>query len=324
MRKKFALTLALVLAAGVLMGCGKQDTPGKLGKLSIVTTIFPEYDWVREILGEQVDEVEVTVLLDSSVDLHCYQPTADDMIRIADCDLFICVGGESDDWVDGALRNTSGSDRRAIKLLDVLGDSAREEEIVEGMQVGTEEHSGKEDAEFDEHVWLSLKNAEAFCRAIADMLAELDPANQDIYMANASAYIDKLLTLDEAYQRVVDSAPRKTILFGDRFPFRYLADDYGLTYYAAFAGCSAETEASFETISFLAGKIDELQLPCVLTIEGAQHRIAETIVRNTAEQNQKILTMDSMQSITSGDTAAGVSYLSIMEKNLSILKEALN
>ena len=177
--------------------------------------------------------------------------------------------------------------------------------------------------EKDEHVWLSLKNAQTLCVTIADALCAIDPDNKDAYTANASAYIEKLSALDGEYQSAVDSAARKTVLFGDRFPFRYLVDDYGLSYYAAFVGCSAETEASFETISFLAKKVDELKLPCVLTIEGAQHKIAETIVQNTTSKNQKVLTMDSMQSTTSKDVKNGTTYLSVMEKNLSVLKEAL-
>ena len=184
-----------------------------------------------------------------------------------------------------------------------------------------EGHDHEEEA--DEHVWLSLKNAKTLVDAISNALQELDPDNKDAYAANAAAYIEKLSALDGAYQSAVDGAARKTVLFGDRFPFRYLVDDYGLRYYAAFAGCSAESEASFETVSFLAKKVDELKLPCVLTIEGKNHKIAETIVENTAEKNQKILTMDSMQSMTSKDAANGATYLSVMEQNLSVLKEAL-
>ena len=177
--------------------------------------------------------------------------------------------------------------------------------------------------EADEHVWLSLKHAETLVTAIANTLQELDSANKDTYAANASSYIEKLYALDGAYQPAVNGAARKTVLFGDRFPFRYLVDDYGLRYYAAFAGGSAETEASFETVSFLAKKVDELGLPCVLTIEGNNHKLAETIVRSTAGKKQKVLTMDSMQSTTSKDVANGATYLSVMEKNLSVLKEAL-
>ena len=507
MKKMIPLFLVLTMAVGLLAGCGKKNAAEKgesdSNKLSVVTTIFPEYDWVKEILGDKADNAEVTMLLSSGVDLHSYQPTADDIVKISDCDLFIYVGGESDKWVDDALKEATNKDMKVIDLLEVLGDSVKTEETVEGMQetehahdhskevstfeddevqdrslpdwegswqsaypfaldgtlddafaamaeegemtadeyktyyqngyktditniniegdhiaftyedgkkvgsdykyigyyiqnwsTGTkaamyrfeavdrtsgapiyiefndhmiesaapehfhirmsnesfdaivdpekswptffpadmtgedlcehmEGHGHDHEEEADEHVWLSLKNAKTLVDAISNALQELDPDNKDAYAANAAAYIEKLSALDGAYQSAVDGAARKTVLFGDRFPFRYLVDDYGLSYYAAFAGCSAESEASFETVSFLAKKVDELKLPCVLTIEGKNHKIAETIVENTAEKNQKILTMDSMQSTTSEDVANGTTYLSVMEQNLSMLKEAL-
>ena len=319
MKKITVLLLALFMLVGALAGCGKQNDTNQTDKLSIVTTIFPEYDWVREILGEKADNAEITMLLDNGVDLHSYQPTADDIVKISDCDLFIYVGGESDEWVEDALRNAANGNMKVINLLEVLGDSVKTEEIVEGMQ--EEEYEYEEEA--DEHVWLSLKNAKMLVRVISKALQELDPNNKDIYAANADAYVKKLSALDAEYQAAVDAASNKTILFGDRFPFRYLVDDYGLRYYAAFVGCSAETEAGFETISFLAKRVDELKLPCVLTIEGAQHKIAETIVWNTTTKNQKVLTMESMQSTTTQDVKNGTTYLSVMEKNLSVLKEAL-
>lgn len=321
MKKILALLLALWIPAAVLSGCVPQDDSAASNKLNIVTTIFPAYDWVREILGDETDRAEITTLLDSGVDLHSYQPTVDDIVKISDCDLFLYVGGESDGWVDDALKNAPNKDRKVIRLLDVLGDSAKAEETVEGMQ--EEEHDHEEEAEYDEHIWLSLKNAQVLVAAISEALQESDPARKDTYAANAAAYVEKLSALDGEYRAAVDSGKYKTLLFGDRFPFRYLADDYGLDYYAAFPGCSAETEASFETVSFLAGKMDALGLPCVLTIEGTQHKIAETVVQNTAQKNQQILTMDSMQAVTANDAASGVSYLSIMEKNLSVLKKAL-
>lgn len=335
MKKITALLLALFMLVGALAGCGKQNDTNQTDKLSIVTTIFPEYDWVREILGDKADNAEITMLLDNGVDLHSYQPTADDIVKISDCDLFIYVGGESDEWVEDALRNAANRNMKVINLLEVLGDSVKTEEIVEGMQEeeheyedveeheheDAEEHEHEEEA--DEHVWLSLKNAKMLVRVISKALQELDPDSKDIYAANADAYVKKLSALDAEYQTAVDAASNKTILFGDRFPFRYLVDDYGLRYYAAFVGCSAETEAGFETISFLAKRVDEWKLPCVLTIEGAQHKIAETVVRNTTAKNQRVLTMDSMQSTTSKDVKNGTTYLSVMEKNLSVLKEAL-
>ena len=327
MKKVTALLLALLMLVGALAGCGKQNDTNQTDKLSIVTTIFPEYDWVREILGDKADNAEITMLLDNGVDLHSYQPTADDIVKISDCDLFIYVGGESDEWVEDALRNAANRNMKVINLLEVLGDSVKTEEIVEGMQEEEHEHEDAEEheheEEVDEHVWLSLKNAKMLVRVISKALQELDPNNKDIYAANADAYVKKLSALDAEYQTAVDAASNKTILFGDRFPFRYLVDDYGLRYYAAFVGCSTETEAGFETISFLAKRVDELKLPCVLTIEGAQHKIAETIVRNTTAKNQRVLTMDSMQSTTSKDVKNGTTYLSVMEKNLSVLKEVL-
>lgn len=332
-KRIFAVFFCLLLAAGILGGCGKAESSSisapsasQSGSkpLKIVTTIFPEYDWVREILGDKADHAEVSMLLDNGVDLHSYQPTADDIIKISDCDLFIYVGGESDGWVEDALKEATNKEMQVINLLDVLGEQVKEEEVVEGMEAEEEESEDEDEPEYDEHVWLSLKNAETLCNAITDALETIDPANKDAYATNAASYLEKLAALDGEYQTVVDNAARKTVLFGDRFPFRYLVDDYGLRYYAAFAGCSAETEASFETISFLAGKVDELRLPCVLTIEGAQHKIAETIVQNTAEKNQSILPLDSMQSTTSTDVANGTTYLSVMESNLDVLKQALN
>ena len=333
LKRIFAVFFCLLLAAGILGGCGKAEfssisapSASQSGSkpLKIVTTIFPEYDWVRQILGERAKNVELTMLLDNGVDLHSYQPTADDIIKISDCDLFIYVGGESDGWVEDALKEATNKEMQVINLLDVLGEQVKEEEVVEGMEAEEEESEDEDEPEYDEHVWLSLKNAETLCNAITDALEEIDPANKDAYAANAASYLEKLAALDGEYQTVVDNAARKTVLFGDRFPFRYLVDDYGLSYYAAFAGCSAETEASFETISFLAGKVNELGLPCVLTIEGAQHKIAETIVQNTAKKNQSILTLDSMQSTTSTDVENGTTYLSVMESNLDVLKQALN
>ena len=181
----------------------------------------------------------------------------------------------------------------------------------------------EEETEYDEHVWLSLKNAEKIVKNISEEIQKIDSANAENYKKNAESYIEKLDALDKEYGNAVDNASVKTLLFGDRFPFRYMTDDYGMTYYAAFVGCSAETEASFETITFLAKKTDELSLGAVMTIEGNNHEIAETIVENTKDKNQKILTLDSMQSVTSQDVKDGVTYLSIMENNLDVLKEAL-
>ncbi len=329
MKKIISFILAVLLMTGCLYACGTGSGPSDAddGRIQIVTTIFPEYDWVMNILGENPAGAEVTMLLDSGVDLHSFQPTAEDILKISACDLFIYVGGESDEWVDDALQEATNQNMAVINLLDALGDAAKEEEVIEGMQE-EDEHDGDHDheeekTEYDEHVWLSLRNASFFVKEISQAVQKIDPDHANVYRNNAEVYAGKLDALDAEYQNAVSGVSVTTLLFGDRFPFRYLTDDYGLAYYAAFAGCSAETEASFETVTFLAEKVDEFSLTAVMTIEGTDHRIAETIVQNTKTKDQRILTMDSMQSVTAKDVAEGTTYLSIMENNLSVLKDAL-
>ena len=323
MKKFLSAIVAVFLAVGSLTACSSAGAKSS-NKINIVTTIFPEYDWVMNVLGENPAGAEVTMLLDNGVDLHSFQPTAADIMKISSADLFVYVGGESDDWVEDALKEAVNKNMIVINLLDVLGDSVKEEELVEGMQGEDEEEEEEEgEVEYDEHVWLSLKNAQVLVQSISDAIQKIDSANAETYKNNTAKYIESLKSLDADYKAAIDSASVKTILFGDRFPFRYLVDDYGLTYYAAFVGCSAETEASFETITFLAKKVDELGLPAVLTIEGKDKRIAETIIENTASKNQKVLTLDSMQSVSSKDIQNGTTYISIMESNLAVLKEAV-
>ncbi|MBR6185070.1 MAG: zinc ABC transporter substrate-binding protein [Clostridia bacterium] len=517
MKKFFASILVVVLMmTTVFSGAALAEDK----KLSIVTTIFPIYDWVRAIINGS-DHVEITMLLDNGTDLHSYQPSALDIMKVSEADLFIYVGGESDEWVEAVLATAKNPDLVSISLVEAMGDAIKAEEIVEGMEHehehGEEEeeehehaheheeiepediqdrplsdfagewqsllplllageldafcghkaeedgddatsketylekytanwacgavsmkiegdtisftdengktvsgaytyagytpilaedgdvksvryqfttdsadapkyvqfndhgyqpgeaahfhvyfgsesfdallsassnpyfapadmttagilqqlighnheehehhHDHEEEEETDEHVWLSLRNAQILSRAIAEALAGLDPDNSAMYRENLAAYCEKLSALDQAYAEMVKNAQYKTVLFADRFPFRYLTDDYGLTYFAAFSGCSAESEASFQTIVFLAQKVDELNLPAVLTIEHPQTRIAETVVSTSQAKNAKILSMDSMQSVTAQDVKAGAAYLAIMENNLAVLREALN
>ncbi len=342
MKKAFAFLLSFLLLVSCLVTCAGAEAD----KINIVTTIFPIYDWVREVVGDNASHVNITLLLDNGVDLHSYQPTAQDILAISTADLFIYVGGESDEWVEDVLKSAMNPNLKAINLVDAMGEDIKMEEIVEGMEhehdhdheehdhEESEEHGDHEEHdhdqdhehedEADEHVWLSLRNAGKLTKIIADTLSEIDPDYAEYYQANAATYIGTLTDLDARYKETVNGSAYKTILFGDRFPFRYLADDYGLTYYAAFSGCSAESEASFETIVFLAGKTDELGLPAVLTIEHPKTRIAETIVQTTSAKDQKILVLDSMQGTTASDIQAGITYLSVMESNLEVLKEALN
>ena len=324
----------------------KTDDANK--KFSVVCTIFPEYDWIRQLVGDKKDNYEITYLLDKGVDLHSYQPTAEDIAKIANCDLFVYVGGESDGWVNDALKESKNDKMQVVNLLETLGKNVKPEEVVEGMQEEDEhdhdhdhddkdhddkdhdhddkDHDDKdheEETEYDEHVWLSLRNATALVNTLAEKLQTIDPENKDYYATTAADYTAKLGDLDSRYLATIKKAKVKTVLFGDRFPFRYLVDDYGLKYYAAFVGCSAETEASFETVAFLAKKTDDLKLKSVLVIENSDQKIAKKIVETTKDKSQNIVVLNSMQSITNEDIANGATYLSIMESNLKALASAL-
>lgn len=323
MKKIISMMVIVFIFTLMLTGCGNNQINNN-NKISILTTIFPEYDWVKNILGDKESDFDVSLLLDSGVDLHSFQPSADDIIRISNSDLFIYVGGESDEWIEDVLDEATNKNQVVVNLLDVLGDAVKEEEIKEGMQVEEhDEHEESEEVEYDEHVWLSLKKSSVLVNAICDALVKLDPGNENVYKENASAYIQKINNLDEKYKATVDESKVKSVIVGDRFPFRYLVDDYGLDYFAAFAGCSAESEASFETIAFLANKLDETKINTVLTLEGSNKKIAETIVATSKNKSAQILSMNSMQSVTLNDIKKGVTYLSIMEENLGTLKEAL-
>ena len=291
----------------------------KSDKLKVVTTIFPEYDWAREIIGDKASNVELTLLLGNGVDLHSYQPSIQDIAKISTADIFIYVGGESDGWVKDALKNATNKNMKVINLMETLGDKLKAEEVKEGMQAEEEE----DEVEYDEHVWLSLRFAKILSTEIANALCEKDAANAAAYKANLSAFAAKLDALDSKYAAAVKAGSKNTVLFGDRFPFRYFVEDYGLDYFAAFAGCSAETEASFETVIFLSKKVDELGLNSVLKIESSDGKIARTIIQNTKSKNAKVLTMDAIQSTTLKQAKAGATYLSIMEGNLKVIEEAL-
>ncbi len=482
---------------------------------SVVCTIFPEYDWTREILGDHADNAEITYLLDNGIDLHSYQPTMDDIMKISTCDLFIYVGGESDEWVDAALAEAKNKDMKVINLMDVLGDSAKVEELKEGMQEDEHEHdhdhdkhvstfeddevkdralsdwegdwqsayplvldgsldeawehkaeSGKMTAEeykdyytkgyksdynaisihddhirftdkdgkvtesdykytgyfiqdwstgtraamyrfeavdkesgapvyiefndhiiepekaehfhirmsnesydaivdpegnwptffdasltpegvcaevighdskkegdhdheheegeeeYDEHVWLSLKNAKVLCAEIERNIEAIDSANAADYKANLDSYVAKLDELDGKFKTLVDGSSVKTLIFGDRFPFRYFVDDYGLDYFAAFIGCSAETEASFETIAFLSDKVKELDCKTIFTLENSSKDIADTIIR-TSGKNADIAELNSLQSVSRSEIAEGANYISLMQNNYDVLAGVL-
>ena len=327
---KMKLKTVLAVCAAIVLA-----VPAAAAKPRVVTTLFPIYDWTRNIIGERKDAVELLPPLNTGVDLHSYQPSVDDILRISTSDLFIYTGGLSDAWVERVLRDAVNKKLAAVSLIKALGERAREEETVEGMEAGHhhhghhehekdhDHHEHDEGPEYDEHVWLSLVNARLLCGRIAQALSEVDPQGADAYRVNAAAYCAKLDALDAKYRADVAKAKHTTLLFADRFPFRYLVDDYGLSYFAAFQGCSAESEASFKTILFLADKLDALGLPCVLTIEGSSKKIAETVVRTAKRGPVPILTLDSMQSVRADGIASAPDYLAVMERNLAILQEAL-
>lgn len=340
MKKILAFMLSLMLLTGLVPCAGMAESK----PVTVVTTIFPIYDWARQIIGEN-ENTNLVLLLDNGVDLHSYQPSAQDIMTISTADLFIYVGGESDEWVEDVLESAMNPDLVSISLTGAMGEDLKLEEIVEGMEHEhdhdheheededhdhehdedeEEEHDHEHEEEYDEHVWLSLRNARKLTAAIAKALAGIDAASAEAFLANAAGYDARLQELDARYTEAVENASLKTVLFADRFPFRYLTDDYGLTYFAAFTGCSAESEASFATIAFLAGKADELNLPAVLTIEGGNRKIADTVIATASNPDRKVLAMNSMQSVTAEDVENGITYLSVMEENLTALKEALN
>jgi len=371
--KKFwrGLLAVSVLTVGLFTGCGgnqakNTDANKPADKIRVVTTVFPLYDWTRVLIGENSERFEVTFLLGNGVDMHSYQPTSADFLKISDADLCVFVGGESDEWLEDALENAKNDKMIKLNLMKVLGDKVKFEEHIEGMETDEhdhedddkhkhhneisrshgehnehdvhaahEDHNGssphpqgaephKHDLEKDEHIWLSLKNAPLLCAAISDALGKVDANHKEAYQKNLTVYQKELATLDDKYRQTIEAAPLKTLIFADRFPFRYLTDDYGLKYYAAFPGCSAETEASFKTIAFLTDKARKLKPKAILTVEGRSHQIAESVAQNAAEPGMKILTLDSMQATTAKDAQSGVTYLGVMSENLNILKEALS
>lgn len=329
----------------VACGADSEKKAASNKKISVVATIYPQYDWLKNVIGERADAVDLKLLIKNGMDMHSYKPSAQDIASIAKADLVVYVGGESDEWIEKALAATPKDGRIALNLMKALGDHVKKEEIVEGMQAedhehhehaekhedehhehaeGHHHHDEEEEMENDEHIWLSLKNAWILVNALAQSLSKVDSANSSIYTANAVLYNAKLWALDSEFTTAISDASQKTVLFGDRFPFRYLVDDYGIKYYAAFVGCSAESEASFETVTFLANKMDSLALPAILTIDGSDGKIARAILdASKNSKNAQVLTLNSMQSVTDEQIKAGVDYLSIMRDNLEVLKKAI-
>ena len=350
--KKFIL---YVLTIGLLLltnACRDKDlVVEEKEKLNIVTNIFPTYDWAREITNGA--DVNISYLTDTGVSLHNYEPSAEDIKKIKDSDLFVYLGSHSDKWAEKIL--AENPDLKVIKLMDVLEDRILEEELKEGMEDhhdhdhdhdhdhehdeddkhdendehdhdhhNEDEHSHEHHHDHhheDEHVWLSIKNAQEICKAIEEKLSDIDSKNKDLYAKNLNNYLQKLTELDNEYIKGINSSKEKTLIFADRFPFRYLTEDYDLDYYAAFTGCSADAEASFDTIVFLVKKLDELNINSVFTLTDSDGKIANTI-RENSKKDIKILKLNSMESVNK-DLAQESTYIDYMRDNLKSIVQGL-
>ena len=341
-RLKSILVICVLISTILLTACG-SGVATKGDKIQIVCTLFPQYDWAREIVNDN-DNVEIILLGGNGGDLHSYQPTANDIITISNCDIFIYGGGISEKWVEDTLKQATNKDMIVINMLDVIGDNAKKEEMVEGMEAhqhdedehaheteGQDVHTDETSHEhyydasgYDEHIWLSITNAKLVCDKICDSLCKVDDANKASYESNLTSYKTKLDELDGKYKSTVTEASLDTIMVADRFPFRYLTSEYGINYYAAFVGCSSETEASFETVTFLSKKVDELGLNYIVVVDGSTQDVAKTVIESTSSKNQSILVLDSMQAVSMNRINNGETYLSIMENNLTVLEEVLN
>ncbi len=312
-KRVITIILIFVLALFSLFGCGNVTQKENSEKIKVVTTIFPPYDFVREIAG---DTVELTMLLKPGMESHSYEPSPSDILKIQESDIFIYNGGESDVWVDHILSSIDNKDLHTVKMMDYVDNL--EEEIVPGMEA---ENDGEDGEEYDEHVWTSPKCAVEIVKAISKTLLSVSPQYEDIYAKNTAEYIEKLNSLDAKFRGITENSKRKTILFGDRFPFRYLTKEYNLSYSAAFPGCSSESEAGAQTVAFLIDKVKEEEIPTVFYLEFSTHKIADTIVENT---DAKAELLHSCHNLSKTDMENNVTYLELMNRNCDLIREALN
>lgn len=336
-KSKGSLYALLIVLCMIICGCVRPENAGseknsistteESETLRIVTTIFPQYDFVRQIAGENAS---LQMLLKPGEETHSYEPTPQDIIAIQKADLFIYVGGENDSWVEDILESPEMKQVNTLRLVDCV--ETLEEEHVEGMQEERGEHDHEEEDEhssheseehdhtMDEHVWTSPKNAACIVNEITEQLCSLDESRAAEYEENAKKYTEQLLKLDEQFRQVVDQADSHTLLFGDRFPFRYFADEYDLQYYAAFPGCASDTEPSAATMAFLINKVREEQIPVILKMELSNENIAYAIAEATGAE---VKVFYSCHNLTAEEYEAGETYLSLMQKNVETLKEAL-
>lgn len=319
MKKFFALILICTLCLA-LCACGQQaQAPETDGGVNIVATVFPAYDFARQIAG---DDGNVTLLIPPGSEAHSYEPTPQDIIRIQNCDLLVCNGGESEAWLDEIL-DGMGNEIPTVVMLDCV-DALTEEEK-DGMQVHEHhdhdhDHDEHEDEEYDEHVWTSPVNAQLICRAISAALCEADPAHASDYTVRCTDYCAELQALDADFRSVIANAKRHTLIFADRFPVRYFVEEYGLDYFAAFPGCADDAEPSARTVAFLIDRVREEQAPAVLYIEFSNQKMADIVCEDTGCEK---LLFNSCHNVTADQLRGGVTYLELMRGNLETVKEAL-
>lgn len=317
--KKIILLLIVILIMIVFSSCGKKVEEAEKskdnGKINVVASIFPEYDFLRQIGG---DHINLTMLLTPGAESHSYEPTPQDILEVQNSDLFVYVGGDSDAWVSSILDSMDKSKMKIVTLMDCV--DLVEEETVAGMEEESEEEE-PDKPEMDEHVWTSPKNAALIVQKLCDGLCEIDPDNANEYKANTDSYVKKLNELDSKFQDVVNNSKRKEIIVGDRFPFRYFVDAYGLDYYAAFPGCSTDTEPSAATVAFLIDKVKEDKIPVVFHIELSNEQMCDSICSATGAKKELL---NAIHNVSKDDFNAGVTYLDLMNHNVEVLKEALN
>lgn len=307
---RFKCFLLLIIAVLFALSACDNDVASNDGKISIVCTAFPQYDWVKEIVGEKSELFNVTYITDNGVDMHSYQPTADDIINISDCDILISVGGISEGWIDDAVKNNPNDRRVHIKLIDLMGD---------GIMYAGDGHSHT----IDEHVWLSLKNAVIFCEEICNLICEKDSENAEYYSENTKRYTEDLNYIDRVSEEFFASSPRDTVIIADRFPFRYTLRDYGIKYCAAFEGCSSDSEVTFETVIHLSEMIDNMDIKAVLITDDSDGKIADAVISNTKHKEIEIYKLNSMQSVSASDVKNGMRYIEAMRDNLALIHGAL-
>lgn len=302
--------VVVLVTVGILLGLNSGRKSDE--KISIVATNFPAYDFARAVAG---DKAEIKMLIQPGTEAHSFEPTPQDMIDIKNSELFIYTGGESDAWIEEMMSDIDANKTQTLKMMDVSN-------VVEDGMMGGMEFEPEDEVSigYDEHVWTSLRNSISIVESVRDKLVKISPENESEFERNAGMYINKLMELDKKFQEVVEEASRHVIVFGDRFPLRYFAYDYGLEAYAAFPGCSEQTEASSKTIAFLVDKVKEEKIPVVFKIEMSSGKIAETIANETGA---KVLKFHSMQNITSEEFDFGFTYVRLMENNLRVLEVAL-